>query len=705
MKEHDNPVILLIDDEPTIRETFCQYLKNNDYHVVVAEDGDDGLDIFRTGNIDLILLDLKMPGKDGIQIMLEAREHDKHIPVIVISGSADIKDVVNAMRQGATDYLMKPVDNMSILFFSIERGLERARLQRENLEYQTKLEQKVHEKTEEIKRVNNRLREVVESSKRLLGCGEINESGRVILEEFGRHMNAGGGSIYQVMEDGLQLLHSLDPGHAEAFLPFPLRVGSPFAKALNTNEPFYTVNIRSDTSINTSGYHNYRDDSVLFFPIQDRISKTIAIIALHNKQDPPFISQDREVGTILASFAGELIQTARVESELRRSENHLLQAQKMEAVGTLAGGIAHDFNNILSAIIGYTDLSLYSESLQPDIRKNLEQIQRAGSRARDLVQQILSFSRAEEYQHVAVDISPIVKEVVKLMRAAIPSNISITERVEKGLGSIMVEPTRIHQVLINLCTNAAHAISDRGGEISISCTSLPRHEYPEELEKFDSEYCLCMSVEDNGCGVEPAAISRIFEPYFTTKQKGEGTGLGLAVVHGIVTKSGGMIKVSSEPGKGSIFTLYFPFAEKIPRAVPGIIEAGLPSGSEKILFVDDEVTLGDVAGEILGKLGYKVEILNSSVEALARIRAYPEYFDLLITDQTMPVLSGVELAREALELKPGLPVILYTGFSTAIDGEEARKMGISEFLMKPVSMEELARVVRRILDRKSESES
>ena len=699
MKEQERPVVLLIDDELTIRETFGRYLQNCDYRVITAENGEEGLALFHRRKIDLILVDLKMPGKDGVQVMAEVREQDRHIPVIVISGSGDIKDVVSAMRKGASDYLMKPVDDMSILFYSIERGLERVRLQRENLDYQKELEQKVQAKTEEIERVNNRLKEVVESSKKLLGCGEITESGRIILEEFGRHMNAGGGSIYQVMEDGLQLLHSLDPGHAKEFLPFPLRTGSPFAQALDTNEPFYSVDIKREASIKTSGYHYYNDDSVLFFPIQDRTGKTIAIIALHNKTDPPFLSQDREVGTILASFAGELIQTARVESELRKSESYLLQAQKMEAIGTLAGGIAHDFNNILSAIIGYTDLSLYSENIPPDIRRNLEQIQRAGARARDLVQQILSFSRAEEYRDEAVDIGPIVKEVVKLMRAAIPSNISITEHIERGLGSIMVEPTRIHQVLINLCANAAHAISDSGGEISIHCTSLHKSEYPKELIGFPDEHCLCMSVEDNGCGVEPSVLSRLFDPYFTTKQKGEGTGLGLAVVHGIVTKSGGFIKVASELGKGSVFSLFFPFAEKMSGMTPGIISAGMPSGTERILFVDDEVTLGEVAGEMLSKLGYSVEILNSSVEALASIRSNPDCFDLLITDQTMPVLSGVELAREVLEIKPGLPVILYTGFSTVIDGEEARKMGISEFLMKPVSMEELAMAVRRILDR------
>ena len=699
MLDNGQPEVLVIDDEPIIRESFKLYLEKFDYRTQTAENGIKGVQYFINHHVDLVLVDLRMPAMDGLQVLAKIRELDPNMPVIVISGTEDVRDVAEALRQGAWDYLHKPIVDMSILLHAIEKGLERSRLKRENLSYQQELEQKVKLKTREIDLVNKRLKEVVESSKRLLGCGELHESGKVILEEFGHHMNARGGSMYRVSEEGLYLLHSIDRGHAVPFLPFPLRDGSPFLKVLKSTDPFYMVDIKNDESLKPSGWDRYTDNSALFFPIIDRLQCTIAIITIYNKEVPPFLSQDMEIGAVLSSYAGEILQTAQVESELRRSEEHLLQSQKMEAVGTLAGGIAHDFNNILSAIIGYTDLSLFSETIDPGIRRNLEQIQKAGKRARDLVKQILSFSRTAEFQEVAVDIGPVVHEVLKLLRAIIPTSILITQEISNDIGKIVIDPGRIHQILMNLCTNAAQAMSEKGGEICVRCTRIEKNNYPHDLTEINNESCLCVSVEDNGCGIDLSLLSRIFDPYFTTKEKEEGTGLGLAVVHGIVTKSGGVIKVTSTIGEGSVFRLYFPFVSENKETAEYRSSMNMPVGNENILFVDDEVTLGEVAGEMLTKLGYNVEVQTSSVAALKSIRLEPMKYDLLITDQTMPVLTGVELTREALDLKPDLPVILYTGYSTAIDGDEARKIGICEFLMKPISMEKLAVVIRRVLDR------
>ncbi len=695
--QEKNPVILTIDDEPDVRNSIQAYLEDFDYVVYGAANGREGLSVFQEKPIDLILVDLRMPEMDGLEVLAKVREINENMPIIVISGTGEISDVVEALRRGAWDYLLKPINDLSILIHAIEKGLERARLRRENRSYQKRLENKFDETTDELIRVNQRLKDVVESTKKLLGCGELQESGQVILEEFGKHMNAKGGSIYQVVTDGLDLLYSLDPGHANEFLPFPLKKNSPFDKALQSSEPFYVVDIEKNDSIETSGWKHYSDNSTLILPIIERSGKTIAIIALHSKGEP-FIMQDKEIGTILASYASEVMQTAQAEAALQRNEEYLRQAQKMDAIGTLASGIAHDFNNILSAIVGYTDLSMFSGDLSPAIEKNLQQIKKASNRARDLVQQILSFSRSDSFEESAVDIGPIIEEVLKLLRAIIPSSIAIEHDVPIGLGKTITDPTRVHQLLMNLCTNAAQAMKAGDGLIRITFERLARAELPDDVTEMGSDFCLRLTVEDNGCGIEGSEVSKIFDPYYTTKQKGEGTGLGLAVVHGIVTKSGGAIRLSSEVGIGSTFQIYFPAIDTVVTKVEPQPEPLMPRGDERILFVDDETTLADVVGEMLTTLGYRVDIMTSSVDTLKLLRNAPDDYHLLITDQTMPVLSGVELSREALQIKPDLPIILFTGFSTAIDHESVQEIGIKEFLMKPLSMNRLAAVIRDVLD-------
>ncbi len=697
MTEPKAPRIAVVDDEVVFRKTMRAYMEKSGYEVIEADNGDDDLRICQEESVDLLLVDLNMPIMSGLDVLRAIGAYRQELPVIVISASGEIKDVAEALRLGAWDYLSKPIDDVTILFHALSTVLERARLLRENRAYQKQLEEQVERKTTKLSLVNARLQEVVESTKRLLGCGELKESGKVILEEFGRHMNARGGSIYRIGSGGLEHLHSLDPGHAKPFLPFPLEENSLFARALATTEPFFVADLASSDACQKSGWPHYGDDSILFFPIVDGAGKTIAIISLHSKNEPPFVIQDREIGSILASYASEVLQTAQMHAELKRNEDIMMQTQKMEAIGTLAGGIAHDFNNILSAIIGYTDLSLYTGVLPPVIRSNLEQIKKASNRAKDLVRQILSFSRTEEFREEAVDIAPIIKEALKLLRAIIPSSIEIQSRVPSHLGLIKTDPTRIHQVMMNLCSNATQAM-EGGGLIRVSFQRLERNDYPEDVTEIASDSCFCLSVADNGAGIPADVLPRIFDPYFTTKHKGEGTGLGLAVVHGIVVRSGGTIKVVSEVGSGSTFRLYFPETTAAPDAERLSPVTAMPCGTERILFVDDEQSLAEVAKEMLVLLGYQVDIRTDSIEALTHLQMHPDHYQLLITDQTMPGLTGIEFSRRALVVQPDLPIILYTGYSTAIDGPEARDVGIKAFLMKPLSMAKLASVVRQVLD-------
>ncbi len=697
MKKGKKPVILTIDDEPVIQVSLRGYLEDTGFIVLVADNGLAGLEVFENEEIDLILVDLRMPVMNGLEFLSKVRKKAPDQPIIVISGTGEIGDVVEALRHGAWDYLFKPID-MSILLHSIDKCLERAKLIAENQRYQNDLEELVSRKTQELSLINSRLREVVETSKKLIGCGEIDESALVILKEFGNHMQADGGSFYKVAEKGLQLLCSLDGGHALSWIPFPLKKGSVFGKVLETGEPLYLTDLAVDETIKPSGWRDYKDNSFLAFPISDGKGGITAILSLHSKNEPPFIPQDREIGAILSSYSGEALQKAHVSAALKNSESYLRQAQKMEAIGTLAGGIAHDFNNILAAIIGYTDLSLYAESCSGSLKRNLEQIKKASNRARDLVSQILSFSRTEEFNDDAVDIGPIIREALKLLRATIPSSIEIKQNIPDGLGRIIVDPTKIYQVLMNLCTNAAHAMRNREGVVTVLFERVAEEVNPLASNGHARSPCLRLTIADTGVGMAPEVMSRIFDPYFTTKEKGEGTGLGLAVVHGIVRSTGGEMQVESVLGQGSSFHVYFPCIIKGLESEGDDVSVHMPVGNERILFVDDETTLSEMAGQMLEKLGYTVSVLSSSVEAWELFSRTPDAFDLLITDQTMPDVSGMGLARKVLALRPELPVILYTGYSAAVDGDEVKRLGIRQFLMKPLSMNVLAEAVRNTLD-------
>ncbi len=399
-------------------------------------------------------------------------------------------------------------------------------------------------------------------------------------------------------------------------------------------------------------------------------------------------------------------------------ERDLRQAQKMEAIGTLAGGIAHDFNNILAAIVGYTEIASFRLPQEDPLRHNLEQVLKASARASDLVKRILAFSRQTEQNRQPVHVLLAVNETLELLRPSLPATIEI--RKEIGLsteeGVIFADPTEVHQILMNLCTNAAHAMRTSGGVLSVGLSYLvvaEKEDGKEEAEDDEYPSCglrpatpsvpgpgsyVCLTISDTGHGMEPAVMERIFDPYFTTKKVGEGTGLGLSVVQGIVTTNGGAISVHSEPGKGTSFEVYFREMETSAPVLAKTRQA-LPTGAERILFVDDEQILAELGKELLGSLGYKVDAKTSSLEALETFKTDPHGFDLVITDMTMPGLRGEELAREIIALRPGMPVILCTGYSELIDERQAQEMGISEFIMKPYVVSSFTEAIRRALNK------
>ncbi len=394
------------------------------------------------------------------------------------------------------------------------------------------------------------------------------------------------------------------------------------------------------------------------------------------------------------------IQIATDITELKKLETELRQSHKMEAIGTLAGGIAHDFNNILSAVIGYTEMAL-DDHLPPEskARDNLENVLKAGSRARELVKQILAFSRQTQYEKQPIALTPVIKECLKLLQASLPANIEIRNTFAAKDLRITGDPTHIHQVMMNLCTNAAYAMRNSGGILAVHLETVEIGPEQAEASQIKPGPYIELTVSDNGPGMPQSVLTQVFDPFFTTKPKEEGTGLGLSVVHGIVTDHQGMIDVDSRPGRGTTFHVYLP---QLTDAKEDTYEsdAPLPMGSERILVIDDEPAVVATHKAFLEKLGYSVTTMTDSQKAIAYFAGDPMAVDLIVTDQTMPKLTGDKLALKALKIRPKMPVVLCTGFSHAIDEPQAKSLGIREFLYKPVLRKDLAHAVRRALDQK-----
>ncbi len=387
-------------------------------------------------------------------------------------------------------------------------------------------------------------------------------------------------------------------------------------------------------------------------------------------------------------------------------ETQLRQAQRMEAIGTLAGGIAHDFNNILFAILGFTELVRDDMPEDGPARANLEEVVTAVKRAKDLVWQILAFSRQAEQERKPLQLHLIVKEALKLLRASLPTTIEVRQDIQSRSGTILADPTQIHQVLMNLCTNAYHAMGEHGGVLEVSLSEIDVDHDAEAFSRHPDmnpgPYVL-LTVSDTGHGMEPEVLDRIYDPYFTTKEPGVGSGLGLSVVHGVIKSHGGVITVYSEPAQGTTIHVYLPRFESA-AVLPEAREAEpIPGGKEHILFVDDEVQLVRMAQQALKRLGYEVTVRTSSVEALEAFRVQPDRFDVVITDQVMPNMTGVELAKELMQLRPDIPVILCTGFSETITADKAEAVGIREFIMKPIIAGDMGRSIRRVLDQEKET--
>jgi PAS domain S-box-containing protein len=410
------------------------------------------------------------------------------------------------------------------------------------------------------------------------------------------------------------------------------------------------------------------------------------------------VTSHPEFGYINA-YAMDITKRKQAEVEKNKLEEQLRRAQKLETIGTLAGGIAHDFNNILTPILGYTDMALFELSDSDPLKKNLARVLEAANRAKNLIEQILLFSKQIEKERIPLFSHLIIKEAINLLRSSIPSTVNIVQRIDPSCGMILADATQIHQVIVNLCTNAWQAMENDGGTLTVELKQVEVDSAVAKLHPalLEQEY-VRLTVQDTGQGMDEPTMERIFEPFFTTKPVDKGTGLGLSVVHGIIQKHEGEILVYSEPGAGTVFHVYLPLAEPASK-LQKTERKGIITGNESILVVDDDIVIGKMLSQMLEKFGYHIDLFHKCKKAFATFKKQPDKYDLVISDLTMPDLTGVDLAGQIQKIYPGIPIIIMTGYGNQLIGINQKTLGIEKVIEKTIAMNELASAIREVLDK------
>jgi CheY-like chemotaxis protein len=677
--------VLIVEDNNNDRKILKINIERHGCQAIEAHDGQEALEILRQQLPDLIISDALMPNMDGFELLRKINIDPKlaAIPFIFYSAVYTGKQEEElALSLGADAFVVKPVEP-ELFWQRLQEILSGCRLQKKvrpaaptaqadefHQRYGRMVAAKLEEKIKELE---------AEITRRKQSEQELRQA----KEEWERTFNA--------MPEAITI-HNRDYGILQHNQAAGLLLGEGYGE--DQDAPCYQkLWGREEKCQGCPATRTFDDASFHQQEItQEKLQKTFLV------STTPLVNAKGEVEKI--------IHVANDITEQKKMAAHLRQAQKMEAIGTLAGGIAHDFNNILTSIMGYAQLAQLEIGDGDKVQQDLQQVINASIRASELVRQILTISRQSEQIRQPVEIHLILKETLKLLRPSISTTIAIQSAIEENCPPIMADPTEIHQVIMNLCTNAYHAMRD---------TERADHVLGIRLEPVDLDgkealipalhippgRFIKLTISDTGSGMDATTMARIFDPYFTTKEKGHGTGLGLATVHSIVTSSGGAISVESKKGEGSTFSVYFPVHEESSSYQEGLVEslvATKGNGTEHILVIDDEEPIVQLMQRILPQFGYRVTALTSGEEALRLFMEQPSAFDLIITDMNMPKMMGTDLARAFLKTRPDIPIILCTGFSEQINPEKTKNIGIRELVYKPVEITALAKLVRKILD-------
>jgi len=643
--------ILLVEDSEDDALLISRRLKAAGYALATrrVDDRESMTQALKEQEWDLVLCDHSMPQFNTRSAMELIGQCGLDLPLVIVSGAIDEKSAVAAMKAGARDYVMK--DNLDRLIPVIERELLSSRVKAEKQEADKALAAQVRFLTDLIATIPAGIF-YKNTDGVYLGCNQ----------RFARML----GKDHEDEVKGFTIFELLPP-----------------AQAYMHNQMDHELLKRGGNSI----YEANMDDS-------EGIHRNYMIhkAAYSDQQGNPC----GIVGVLL-----DISDQKKAEETRKDLEGQLRQAQKLEAIGTLAGGIAHDFNNILAAIIGYSELAqTQSQLLNHDkITKYLDEVLAASDRAKSLIKQILTFSRRAGQEIKAVNIGLLANEALKLLRASLPPSIDIEISIDPKAGMVLADPTNIHSIVMNLCTNAAHAMRDKGGKLTVQTQSVEMLEADADAENIvrPGPY-LELVVADTGHGMSPITLERIFDPYYTTKPVGEGTGLGLSVVHSIIAGMGGSIAVRSKPDQGSVFTLLLPIVNE-KETTANSAQAIASRGSERIMLVDDEMAITDIVAKQLGKLGYQTTVFNSGDKAWENFIKAPDQYDAVITDLLMPGMQGDVLAEKIKQAHPQIPVIIHTGFGESLMDEEGKLAFADAVCLKPMHGKDVAAMLRHLLDK------
>jgi PAS domain S-box-containing protein len=679
--------ILVVEDNEDSRVLLESLLEANGYEVECAENGKVALALATRRPPDLIISDILMPEMDGYVLCraVKADEQLRAIPFVFYTATyTDPSDEKLAMALGASRFIVKPME-MDAFLIEIKTLLDNHDIEKlPTPEHPLKSDMELHRGYAGVlaKKLDQKVRQLEEEQKRL---AKSEKKYRRLVEAL--------------RDDYFFYTHDMN-GVFTYISPSIKNVLGYTQEEIQVHFTEYLT----DSPINKDvvGYTEQSIKGIKLPPYEVEVYHKDGSVHRLDVTEEPVLDKHGQVISV-EGIAHDITKRIFAEKQLAKAHESLQQSQKLEAIGTLAGGIAHDFNNILTPIIGYTEISQLGLPEGSKDWQNLQEVLNAANQAKELVKQILTFSRRTETEKKPVLLQELVKDALKLLRASIPATIEIREAVDPNCDAISANPTQMHQILMNLCTNAYYAMRDKGGILVISLAEIDitPDNYIANLDLQTGKY-LRLEVSDTGTGISKDKLERIFEPYFTTKPKDEGTGLGLSVVHGIVTSHGGHITVYSEPGQGSTFQIFLPVIVKQRTRDESRLLEEVSGGHERILLVDDDEKIGCLEKEQLESLGYQVTVLTSGVEAAETFRKAPQNIDLVVTDMTMPNITGAELSQELLKIKPDIPIILCTGFSELIDKDKATVLGIQEYLMKPVGRNDLARAVRKALDKKND---
>lgn len=747
--------ILIAEDNAFSRTLLRKTVTRAGYEVVDVEDGERAWEVLQQEDVPkLALIDWMMPGMSGVELCRRIRSVETSTPIyiILLTARTEKEDVLEGFGAGADDFIKKPFDSGELLariqvgqrlveqqallhclidsipdpiYFKDNRGLY--------LGCNKAYEQFVgRSESELIRRPADALLPASQAQDAHMADLRVIANGAPVESEG-----------WVTGADGMEVYHStLKTPYLESSagstgmigisrdLTRRIRVEQEMKKlAVAVEQSTESILIADRTGM--IQYVNAAFEAITGYRADEVIGKTPDLFR-HEKHDDEFYSQllstissgskwegriasNRKEGTPFSVEAiiypireenGEVQNYVAISRDITHEievERQLRQTQKMNAIGELAGGVSHDFNNILTAILGYVALCMNTVDEDSKTHGYLREIIKAGDRAAKLVRQILTFSRQEEQDFHSVSLQEVIEDSLGMVKTTIKPNVSLDIEIDTECGPVFGNTTQLQQVMVNLCTNAVHALGRDEGSLRVTLRQIELlgKKHGDRVVNLDPGLYACITVEDTGCGMPPEVMERIFEPYYTTKKKGQGTGFGLSIVHGIVSKHKGFISVESEPGRGTLFTLYFPLRLETAEEQKKAIDLSTPEGFGHILFVDDDSAVLGMGREMLRSFGYTVSTASDGKKALALFRKKTDAFDALVSDYSMPNMNGFELIRECLTIRPGLPAILCSGYKEQVEGENLDTLGHTAFLQKPIDWRELSRTLQQEINKHS----